>query len=61
MDLIQNLHKGVTILGVVFSVGDDCIAIKSGKYEMGRRYKTPSSHITIRNCLMQFGHGAVVR
>lgn len=52
--------QGVTILGVVFSVGDDCIAIKSGKYEMGRRYKTPSSHITIRNCLMQFGHGAVV-
>jgi polygalacturonase len=50
----------ITILGVIFSVGDDCIAIKSGKIEMGKRYKTPSSNIEIRNCLMQFGHGAVV-
>lgn len=50
----------VEIIGVDFSVGDDCIAIKSGKYTMGMTYKQPSSDITIRNCRMQFGHGAIV-
>ncbi len=50
----------VDILGVYFSVGDDCIAIKSGKIFMGRKYKLPSSNFNIRNCSMNFGHGAVV-
>lgn len=50
----------VDIIGVYFSVGDDCIAIKSGKIFMGRKYKKPSSNFTIRNCSMNFGHGAVV-
>lgn len=49
----------VQIIGVYFSVGDDCIAIKSGKIYMGRKYKTPSRDIVIRNCLMRKGHGAV--
>ena len=49
----------VDIIGCRFSVGDDCIAIKSGKIEIGRRYKTPANRYTIRNCLMEFGHGAV--
>ncbi len=49
----------VDIIGCRFSVGDDCIAIKSGKIDIGRKYKTPASRHTIRNCLMQFGHGAV--
>lgn len=49
----------VNIIGCKFSVGDDCIAIKSGKIEIGRKYKTPASRHTIRNCIMQFGHGAV--
>lgn len=50
----------VDIIGVYFSVGDDCIAIKAGKIYMGRKYKKPSSNFTIRNCSMNFGHGAVV-
>lgn len=50
----------VDILGVYFSVGDDCIAIKAGKIFTGRKYKTPSSNFNIRNCSMNFGHGAVV-
>ncbi len=50
----------VNIIGVVFSVGDDCIAIKSGKMYMGMKYKTPSSNFVIRNCLMKDGHGGVV-
>ena len=49
----------VDIIGCRFSVGDDCIAIKSGKIDIGRAFKTPANRHTIRNCLMQFGHGAV--
>ena len=49
----------VNIIGCKFSVGDDCIAIKSSKIDMARKYKTPANRHTIRNCLMQFGHGAV--
>ncbi len=51
--------KGVEILGCRISVGDDCIAIKSGKAEFGKKFRTPSEQITIRNCLMEFGHGGV--
>lgn len=51
--------KNVDILGVHFSVGDDCIAVKSGKIYMGKTYKTPSENLEIRQCLMEDGHGAV--
>ena len=50
----------VDIVGCRFSVGDDCIAIKSGKLELARKQLKPASRHTIRNCLMEFGHGAVV-
>jgi len=50
----------VNVIGVNFSVGDDCIAIKSGKYDMGMKYRKPTSNMTIRNCMMAYGHGAVV-
>lgn len=50
---------GVKIIGCHFSVGDDCIAIKSGKIYMGQKYKTPANDHVIRNCIMEFGHGAV--
>ncbi len=52
--------KNVDILGVYFSVGDDCIAIKSGKIYMGRKHKKPSENFNIRNCSMNFGHGSIV-
>ena len=51
--------RDVEIAGVHFSVGDDCIALKSGKIYMGRKFKQPSEHIRIRQCLMERGHGAV--
>ncbi len=51
--------KDVRIEGVRFSLGDDCIALKSGKIYMGRKYKTPSTNIHVRQCLMENGHGAV--
>ncbi len=50
---------GLEIIGCRFDVGDDCIAIKSGKIELGRSLNVPASRHTIRNCLMKAGHGAV--
>lgn len=49
----------VTVAGVHFSLGDDCIAIKSGKIYMGRKYKQPCEDISITHCLMENGHGGV--
>ncbi|QJC30826.1 glycoside hydrolase family 28 protein [Enterobacteriaceae endosymbiont of Macroplea appendiculata] len=43
-----------------FNTGDDCIAIKSGKNDDGRKNNIPSSNIIIQNCFMYKGHGAVV-
>ena len=51
---------GVRYIGVRFSVGDDAIAIKSGKMYMGMKYQTPATNHLIRNCLMEYAHGAVV-
>ena len=52
--------KDVKIIGAKISVGDDCIAIKSGKRFMGEKLKTPSSGILVRNCLLERGHGGTV-
>lgn len=52
--------KHVEIIGVKISVGDDCIAIKSGKLFMGKKFKKPSEDLIIRNCIMEKGHGSVV-
>ncbi len=49
----------VQIVGCRFSVGDDCVAVKSGKIDMARKYRTPATRCAIRNCLMEYGHGAV--
>lgn len=50
----------VNIVGCIFSVGDDCVALKAGKLYMGAKYKTPASNHVIRNNLFQDGHGAIV-
>ena len=49
----------VEVLGVYISVGDDCIAIKSGKIYMGKKLKLATSNMTIRQCCMRDGHGAI--
>ena len=51
--------RDVEMAGIYFSVGDDCIAVKSGKIYMGSKYKTPSQDIVIRQCCMRDGHGSV--
>lgn len=51
--------RDVLISGARLSVGDDCIAIKSGKIYMGATYKTPTERVTISHCLMENGHGGV--
>jgi unsaturated rhamnogalacturonyl hydrolase len=52
--------RDVLIENTVFDTGDDCIAIKSGRNEDGRRIHVPSENIVIRHCTMKDGHGGVV-
>lgn len=52
--------ENVRIIGSEISVGDDCIAVKSGKYYMSVYHPRPSKNILVRNCLLKRGHGAVV-
>lgn len=51
--------ENVEIIGVYFSLGDDCIAIKSGKIYMGAKYRTSSRNLMIRQCCMRDGHGSI--
>lgn len=52
--------RDVLIEDCVFDTGDDCIAIKSGRDNDGRRLGVPSENIVIRNSTMKDGHGGVV-
>ena len=51
--------KHVRMYGAMFSVGDDCIAIKAGKIYMGMKYHVPCEDIEIAWCCMLDGHGGV--
>lgn len=52
--------KNVLIRNCYFDTGDDCIAIKSGRDEDGRRINRPAENHIIENCEMKDGHGGVV-
>ena len=52
--------KNVLIKNCIFNTGDDCIAIKSGRNNDGRRVDVPCENIVIQNCQMNDGHGGVV-
>lgn len=52
--------KNVLIKNCDFNTGDDCIAIKSGRNNDGRRVNVPSENIVIQDCRMIDGHGGVV-
>ena len=51
--------KGVRVYGARFSVGDDCVAVKSGKLYMGMKYRRPCEDVEIAWCAMLDGHGGV--
>ncbi|MGB5012835.1 MAG: glycoside hydrolase family 28 protein [Pyrinomonadaceae bacterium] len=51
--------KDVLIDNCFFDTGDDCIAIKSGRNNDGRRLNTPTENVIIRNCTMRDGHGGI--
>jgi polygalacturonase len=51
--------RDVLIEDCVFETGDDCIAIKSGRNNDGRRVGVPAENIVIRRCTMKDGHGGV--
>ena len=49
----------VRLLGSEISVGDDCIAIKSGKIDLARKYRRPCEDLEIGWCALLDGHGGV--
>ena len=49
----------VLIAGLSISVGDDCVAVKSGKYYMADKHFKRTEHVEIRNCYFASGHGAI--
>lgn len=51
--------KDVLIEDCSFDTGDDCIAIKSGRNDDGRRVNVPTENVIVRGCEMKDGHGGV--
>jgi hypothetical protein len=52
--------RNVRISNCFIDTGDDCITLKSGKDEEGRQKARPTENVTVANCVMYNGHGAVV-
>lgn len=52
--------KNVLIKNCFFDTGDDCIALKSGRNQDGRRIARPIENVVIQDCTMKDGHGGVV-
>ncbi len=51
--------KDVLIEDCYFDTGDDCIAIKSGRNNDGRRVNVPTENVIVRRCEMKDGHGGI--
>jgi exo-poly-alpha-galacturonosidase len=49
----------VRITNCDIDVNDDCIAIKSGKDEDGRRVNRPTEDVLVEKCNFRYGHGGV--
>lgn len=52
--------RNVLIDSCYFETGDDCIALKSGRNNDGRRVNRPCENIYVRGCQMKDGHGGIV-
>lgn len=48
------------LFGCVFDVGDDCVAIKSGKNPEGNIIGRPCSNVTVFDCVAEKGHGCSI-
>lgn len=51
--------SNVHIANCRINTGDDCVTLKSGLNELGRRMGRPTENVTITNCVMYRGHGGV--
>jgi polygalacturonase len=51
--------RDVLIEQCTFDTGDDCIALKSGRNDDGRRVGVPVENVIVRECTMKDGHGGV--
>ena len=51
--------REVRLLGTEISVGDDCIALKSGKIRLGKKYHRACENVEIAWCAMLDGHEGV--
>jgi polygalacturonase len=51
--------RDVRVTNVDIDVNDDCISIKSGKDEDGRRVNRPAEDIVVENSRFHYGHGGV--
>jgi polygalacturonase len=51
--------RDVLIENCAFDTGDDCIALKSGRNNDGRRVGVPIENVIVRDCTMKDGHGGV--
>jgi len=52
--------RNVTIRNSLIASQDDCIAIKSGKDEEGRRVGIPTENVEIHNCIFRYGFGVAM-
>jgi polygalacturonase len=51
--------SNVHIANCRIDTGDDCVTLKSGIDELGRRMGKPTENVTVTNCVMYRGHGGV--
>lgn len=52
--------KNVKITNSLIASQDDCIAVKSGRNEEGRRVGIPSENVTVENCIFKSGFGVAI-
>ena len=52
--------RNVKITSSLIASQDDCIAVKSGRNEFGRRAGIPSENITIEDCVFKSGFGVAI-
>jgi len=52
--------RNALVVNSVFDAGDDCICVKSGKDEEGRKRARPCENIVVTGCTVFAGHGGFV-